>query len=111
MKKHPNLRGRYERSVLNPLQWGLLAAIGYLVVLGLQVDALLHTSFSIELFDQEVMRVEQEAPVPQRARPLAWRVPTVAPDDWPAPPIQTDWAPAPKRTSAVEDARIYVRRR
>ena len=95
MRRYPNLRGRYQGSVLSPLQWSLLAGIGYLLVMGLQIDTLLHTSFRLELFDQEVVRVEHEArsvPVPRGVQMHGLRpVLDVTPLDWPAPPIQTDW--------------------
>lgn len=106
MKRHPNLRGRYEGSVFSPLQWGLLAAIGYLFVLGLQVDTLLHTSFSLELFDHEVARVEHPArPAVQHAWPrrvTACGEPmSIQVLDWPKPPMPTSWTP---KTRSFADA-------
>ena len=98
MKRYPNLRGRYQGSVFSPLQWGMLAGVGFIIVMGHQIDTLLHTAFRIELFDHEVVRVEPE-PRPTRTprgvqlhglRPVL----DVTPLDWPAPPIQTDWMPS-----------------
>lgn len=99
MKKPPTLRGRYERSVLSPLQWRVLAVIGYVLLLGFQVEELLQTSFSLELFDQEVIRVqrvERRQPTfhPARHRAPAAAIPAVMPEDWPPPPTPTAWTPA-----------------
>ena len=98
MKRYPNLRGRYQGSVFSPLQWGMLAAVGFIIVMGHQIDTLLHTSFRIELFDHEVVRVEHEArptPTPRGVQLHGLRpVLDVTPLDWPAPPIQTDWLPS-----------------
>ena len=110
MKRYPNLKGRYQGSVLSPLQWGVLAAIGYALVMGMQVDSLLHTSFRLELFDHEVMWVEHEArPDPVRRgvimqglRPVL----DVTPLDWPAPPVQTKWAPASETKIGIQEVRV-----
>ena len=111
MNRHPNLRGRYERSVLTPMQWGLLAVIGYVVVLGLQVDTLRHTSFSVQVFDREVARVEHRAQPMQPVRSFSSHTLLGAPDDWPDPPVPTAWSPAPKPESFVDEVQIRVRRR
>ena len=106
MKRYPNLRGRYQGSVLSPLQWSMLAAVGFIVVMGHQIDTLLHTSFRIELFDHEVVRVEHEARptlMPRGVQLHGLRpVLDVTPLDWPAPPVQTDWSPS------QEDERLVV---
>ncbi len=100
MKRYPNLRDRYQGSVLSPLQWGVLAGIVYLLVMGIQVETLFQNSFSLELFDHEVVRVEHEAkpaPVPRGLRMQGLRpVLDVTPIDWPAPPQPTKWSPNPK---------------
>ena len=112
MNRYPNLKGRYQGSVLSPLQWGVLAVIGYILVMGLQIDTLLHTPFRLELFDHEVVRVEPEtqpAPTPQRVfihglRPVS----EVTPLDWPAPPIQTKWVPASETETVVVIEDVHV---
>ena len=99
MHRHPTLRGRYDRSVLSPLQWRVLAVIAYVALLGLQIDSLRNTSFRLELFGHEVVRVEH---APQRAtlQESTARMETlpsileVTPMDWPPPPIPTAWSPS-----------------
>jgi hypothetical protein len=106
MKRHPNLKGRYDGSVLAPLQWGLLAVIGYVALLGFQVDALRRASFRLELFDREVARVEHAAHAARpAAAPAAGHLMLVAPEDWPAPPIQTAWSPKPLVREVVVEKR------
>ncbi len=106
MKRYPNLRGRYQGSVFSPLQWGVLAAVVFVLVMGHQIDTLLHTSFRLELFDHEVVRVEHEArptPTPRGVRLHGLRpVLDVTPLDWPAPPIQTRWAPSQGHEGEIE---------
>ncbi len=102
MHRHPKLRGRYDKSVLSPLQWGVLLVIGYVSVLGLQIDTLRHTAFRLELFDQEVAHVRQNAQAAQHAKRVETQVYIVTSEDWPDPPIQTAWSPAPRRESALE---------
>lgn len=112
MNRYPNLRGRYQGSVLSPLQWGMLVAIGYLVVMGLQIDTLLHTSFRLELFDHEVVRVEHEArpALPPRGLIMHGLRPVldVTPLDWPAP-IRTKWTPASETEPAVLIEEIVIK--
>ena len=73
MNRQPNLRGRYDRKVLSPLQRGLLLAIGFVFLMAFQINQLLMASFTIEMFDHEVVRVEnfdRRAPEP---RPRVWQ--------------------------------------
>ncbi len=107
MKQYPNLRGRYDSSVFSPLQWGLLAVIGFVFLMAFQIDQLRAASFKIELFDQEVLRVEHAARQTPASRTMETYLlrPTliVSLQDWPTPPIPTKWSPKPKKTEAVID--------
>lgn len=98
MPPQPTLRGRYERSVLSPLQWSILGVIAYVLVLSIQVDQLRYAAFHLELFDQEVLRVAPQRPAPTSRSVLHHlfypSAPTMTPLDWPAPPVPTAWAPA-----------------
>ena len=108
MNRYPNLKGRYQGSVLSPLQWGILAGIRYLILMGWQIDTLLHTSFSLELFDHEVARVEHEArpaPEPRGVELHGLRpVLNVTPLDWPRP-VRTRWSP---KTETGTESSIYT---
>ena len=102
MNRRPTLRGRYDKSVFSPMQWGVLAVIGYLLVLGLQVDVLRHATFRIEFLNHEVAHVvPQTPPAHASAGSDNVQIITVAPDDWPAPPIQTAWTPRKDQRSPV----------
>jgi hypothetical protein len=91
--------------VLSPIQRGLLAVIGFIFVMAFQIHELRTASFRIELFDRPVLRVDP-TDTPTITHALASRVqapiPTMAPEDWPAPPIRTDWQPMPVLTTCDE---------
>lgn len=107
MTGQPKLRGRYDGKVLSPLQRGLLYAIGFVLLMTFQIDQLLTTSFTIELFDHEIARVEnfdrlaKARQARQRTPGLFSGVPRVGPADWPAPPAPTAWSPKPLKLMPV----------
>ena len=73
MERHTKLRGRYDGEVLSSLQRGLLYTIGFVLLMAFQIDQLLTASFKIELFDHEIVRVENVDRETPTLRPGAWQ--------------------------------------